>query len=204
MVGLVDHLDLGRLAIDQQFARRADRREVGVVGDVFPVVAEILGGEGRAIGPFMALAQMEGEDAPFLDVEALQDVGHQIVMRVVAHQPRIAIDHHVAGVLGRGHQHVQFLAVFAGHLALPLELGDGWIVRAGAGRWAADRPWPRHRRRTALPDRSASGVVCASAAPALNATSAGPAAPFMPPPAPCWRARNGHRPCRSGPASPSR
>ena len=116
-----------------QIGGRAGRRELGVVGDILPEEAEILGGEGRAVGPFLALAQMEGEDPPVLDIEAFEDVGDELVLGVIADQLRIAIGHEIARVLGRGHQHGELAAVIARHLPRPLEAGDVGIVGQALG-----------------------------------------------------------------------
>ena len=40
----------------------------------------------------MALAQVHGEAAAFLHLDRLEDVGHDIQMPVVAHQPRVTVD----------------------------------------------------------------------------------------------------------------
>ena len=69
-----------------------------VVGDVLPPVAEVLAGERLAVRPLVPLAQMQGEDPAVLDLDVLQDVRHQLEILVVADQPRIAVDHHQAGV----------------------------------------------------------------------------------------------------------
>src|SRR3546814_6584238 len=55
---------------------RADGKELLVGGDVFPEVAEVLGGEGMAVRPAMPLAQLQGETAAVLDLKPLQDVRH--------------------------------------------------------------------------------------------------------------------------------
>jgi hypothetical protein len=58
---LVDDVDLGRLVFDQELGRQAGGRELLVVGNVLPVEAEILGGEGLTVRPFVAAAQLEGD-----------------------------------------------------------------------------------------------------------------------------------------------
>jgi hypothetical protein len=72
---LVEDLDLRGHAVDQERRRQPIGAELGIGGDILPIVAEILGRERAAVRPAMALAQMEGEDAAFLDVEARQNVG---------------------------------------------------------------------------------------------------------------------------------
>jgi hypothetical protein len=57
---LVDDLDLGRLAVDQELDLAGRTRELLVVGDVFPERIGILGGEGMAVGPSVAPAQPSG------------------------------------------------------------------------------------------------------------------------------------------------
>src|SRR3546814_3460502 len=71
---------------------RADGKELLVGGDVFPEVAEVLGGEGMAVRPAMPLAQLQGETAAVLDLQPLQDVRHDLERLVVGHQARVAVD----------------------------------------------------------------------------------------------------------------
>ena len=56
---------------------------------------------------------MEGEDAALLDIDALGDVGDDLVVRRVADEPRIAVDDHEARVLGAAAENAQRAAVFA-------------------------------------------------------------------------------------------
>ena len=74
---LVEHLELRGLAVDQHVARRTRGAQLAVIRYVLPVVAEVLGGEGMAVGPAMPLTQAQREDALFLHVERLEDVRHQ-------------------------------------------------------------------------------------------------------------------------------
>ena len=67
---------LGAAIVDQQRLRQAERRQVAVVGDVLPVVAEVRRGERLAVGPFVAGPKMQREDAVAVVVDALEDVGH--------------------------------------------------------------------------------------------------------------------------------
>src|SRR3546814_11139427 len=60
---LVDHLEGRQLVVEPQGNFRADGKELLVGGDVFPEVAEVLGGEGMAVRPAMPLAQLQGETA---------------------------------------------------------------------------------------------------------------------------------------------
>ena len=64
-----------------------------------------------AVRPAVAGTEPEGEDAPFLDVHALQEVGDEAVAAVVADQPRVPVDHHQAHVLGPAHQQPQLSPV---------------------------------------------------------------------------------------------
>src|SRR5690606_6016822 len=70
-------------------------------------------GEGMAVGPFVALAEMEREDAVALVLDPLEDVGHELGLGRPAHQPRVAVDHHEARVLGACHQGPKLAAVAA-------------------------------------------------------------------------------------------
>src|SRR5258706_10888953 len=86
----IDDLDLWRFTIIQYFGRRTGRRDVFVVRDVFPEVAKILGGERLAIRPFVALAQMEREDAAVLNVDRPQDIRLESQFRGPTDETRIA------------------------------------------------------------------------------------------------------------------
>ncbi len=110
----VNDLDLRRLVAGEQELRRPARRQLRMVGDVLPEEAEVLGGEGLAVGPLVAAPQMEGEDAVVLDLVALDDIRAQCPALVVADQPGVAVDHHHPGVLGHARQHAQAAAIAAG------------------------------------------------------------------------------------------
>ena len=86
-----------RLAVDQQELGRPAGAEVPVVGDVFPVVAEILRGEGLSVRPAVPLAQGEGE-ASAVDRDRQEQVGLQIEVGVVADEARVAVDGEVADI----------------------------------------------------------------------------------------------------------
>ncbi len=110
---VVEHLEFRRLAVHQQIARRPGRGQLPVVGDVIPVVAEILRGERMPVRPAVPLAQLEREHASVLDLEALHDVGNDVELPVVADQPRVAVDHQQARVAAAPDQRVERAAVLA-------------------------------------------------------------------------------------------
>ena len=131
---LVDDLDRRQLLLDQEIARRPDRAELGIVGDVLPPVAEVLGRERRAVRPAMACPQMEGEALAVLDVDRSGEVRHQLERAVVADQPGVAVDHQQAGVAAAADQGLELAA----GLAVPaIHRGQ-----AGLGR----RPGAQRRR----------------------------------------------------------
>src|SRR3546814_7198537 len=72
-MGRIEDLHRRRLALDQQLLRQAARVDLHVVGDVLPPEAKVLGSEGLTVGPAVAGAQGEGEDALLLHRDALQD-----------------------------------------------------------------------------------------------------------------------------------
>ena len=90
---LVQDLDLRPLAVDLELDRRPDRAELLVAGDVLPPVAEVLGGERRAVRPAVPLAQAHGEHPAVLDLDVLEDVRDQVELGVVADQAGVAVDH---------------------------------------------------------------------------------------------------------------
>ena len=109
----VDDLDLGGHALDHHFAWRAGGRKLLVIGDIFPVIAEVLRRERVTVRPAVALAQLESEDAPFLYREAFEDVGHKIVVLVIADKARIAVNGEQLHVLVAVDQHAPLAAVVA-------------------------------------------------------------------------------------------
>ena len=123
---LVDDFDPGRLAVDQKLDRQAGRRELLVVGDIFPEEAEILGGEGLAVGPSMAGAQLEGELAAVLGFVTFEYVGMQFELVVVNDQARVAVDRHQRRIARVGHQHVELAALPARTIATGKFLDDPW------------------------------------------------------------------------------
>ena len=110
---LVQHLDLGQLAIDHELDVGAAERQVLVGGDVLPEEAEVLRGEGLAVGPFVALAQAQGEDPAILDLVAGEDVGHEVEVAVEADQVRVAVDVEEARLALAADQHPQLAAGLA-------------------------------------------------------------------------------------------
>ena len=121
---LVDDFHLGRLAVDQQHDRRAVLGHFLHVGDVFPVIAEILGRERMAVRPLVAGAQLEGEFATVLVLVALEDVGLQLEVPVVDDQAGVAVERHQARVARVGDQHVDLAAAMAGPVAAGELLDD--------------------------------------------------------------------------------
>src|SRR6185503_13355693 len=112
--GVGKHFELRLLAVDQQVRGRAGGRQLLVVRHILPVVAEALGGERMAVGPAVPLAQLEREDAAFLHLEALEQVGHQVQVAVVADQARVAVDHQQARIAAAADEAVQRAAVLSG------------------------------------------------------------------------------------------
>ena len=146
---VVEDLDPRRLAVDQQFDRRSGGREVAVVGDVLPEETEVLGGEGLTVRPSVAGAQREGEDAVFVVLVALQDVGLELELGVIDDQPRVAVDRHHDGVARAHHQHGELAAGTARAVAAGEAADHQWLF----GKTAGDRrqsPGPHvvgeHRR----------------------------------------------------------
>ena len=120
----VQHLEDRRLAVHEHRRRRSGRRELGIVGDILPPVAEVLSGEGMPVRPFVTRPEMQGEDAAFLGFHTLQNVRLQHELRRVAHEARIAVHDHLARVLRLGHQQAQVAAMSAG-AGLRIDIGDG-------------------------------------------------------------------------------
>jgi hypothetical protein len=113
----VGEFDTRLLAFWQQFAHQSGGREFGVERDVFVPVAEILRGEGFAIGPFMAFSKMEGEDPVLVDIDGFGDIGGEGQVGRVADEAGIAVHHHQPRILRARHQHAQVAARSSGSLA---------------------------------------------------------------------------------------
>jgi len=101
------------MALDQQRLWQPERRQVLVVGDILPVIAKILGRERLAIGPLVALTQMQRENAAVDVVDALQDVRRELQRLVVADEPRVPVHRHHPDVAVLGEQRANFTAVAA-------------------------------------------------------------------------------------------
>ena len=72
----------------------------------------------------MALAQMEGEYPALYFLDAFQDIGNQIEVRIVPDKPGVTVDHHLADIFFAAHQQCEDAAVTAAHLFLAVELGN--------------------------------------------------------------------------------
>lgn len=113
----VDDLEGGALAMRTHLRRETAARELLVLRHVLVPVAEILRRERMAVGPLVALAQMQREDASFLHVHGLEDVRLEVEIRVEADQPGVAENGHHADVLLGLHQHAPLPAVGTGGAA---------------------------------------------------------------------------------------
>jgi hypothetical protein len=81
----------------------------------------------------MPLAQMQREDPPVLDLDVFENVWPQRVVLVIADQPRIAVDHRDAHILGAPDQRAD-AAAMAPDLAPALrQPGDGRLGRRALG-----------------------------------------------------------------------
>ena len=150
---LVQHLDHGLLAVDEQADVGAAEGQVLVVLDVVPVEADVLGGERLPVRPFVALAQAQGEDPAVLDLVARQDVGDELELGREADQVRIAVGVEEAGVALAADQHPQLAAGLADLDALdhPRLVRGG--RHAGAAISASHR---RHKPSRLRPDHARS------------------------------------------------
>ena len=110
---LVRILHLGQLAVGNELDLRAGRAQALALRHVLPEEAEVLGREGMAVRPFVALAQAEREDAALLHVDRRQDVRDQLQRLRVADEPRIAVDVEQAHIAGAADQHPQLAAGLA-------------------------------------------------------------------------------------------
>ncbi len=126
---LIQNFENRRLTINQHQLRRAARREFRVIRDIFPPIPKIFRSERRAVGPFMALAQVQGVDPAVFDLDAFQNVGLQFEVFVVTNQPSIAIDDHVAYVFRPADQHFDLTAMFADRAAPAFKIDDQWFFR---------------------------------------------------------------------------
>ena len=101
---IVDHLELRALAVNQQRRVQAATLHILVGQDIFPLKAEVLGRERRAVRPFVPRPQMEGENAVLVVLVALQDVRPHLQRAVVGNEAGVAIDGHQPQVALFGHQ----------------------------------------------------------------------------------------------------
>ena len=136
---LIQDLESRRLSVDEQHLGQPERRQLGVSGHVLPVVAEVLGRKGMAIGPPVSLSETQGEFAALADIKALEDVGNDLQSGVVRNQAGIAVHHHHAHVLGLPHEQAQIAAIAPEALPRSVQRHDG----RGFG-----HPFP-HRRQIA-------------------------------------------------------
>ena len=140
----VRELDLGRLAVDDQGDVGAGRGQVLVERHVLPPEAEVVRGEGLPVRPAVALAQVEGEDPPLLDLVGRQDVRDELQVRRAADEAGVAVDGVQAGLAGAADQHPQVAA------RLP-DLGhahDARVIRrSGNGRNLRERQEDQGRQR---------------------------------------------------------
>ncbi len=115
----------GSFAVGEEQAFRPSRRELLIVRHILEIETEILNCERLAVRPAMALAQRQGEDAAaIVDLDILQEVGPQIELLIVTHEPRIGVDRHQSQIARLAHQAAQIPAI-AAELAPPsLEIGD--------------------------------------------------------------------------------
>ncbi len=121
---LVDDLEFRFLAIDHHLGRNAFAAQFGVLDHVLPEIAEVLGGEGMAVGPFVPLADVQREFLVVDDIDRLEEVGLHLDIRAIADQTRIFIDRDLAEIFLVFHQHAHVAAVFADLLALGGKVDD--------------------------------------------------------------------------------
>src|SRR4030095_1938141 len=95
---LVDDLDLGRRAVNHKLDRQTRGKELLIVGDVFPKEAKVLGGERMPVGPFVAVAQLEGELATILGLVACEKVRMKLEFVVIDDQACVAVSRHQPGI----------------------------------------------------------------------------------------------------------
>ena len=108
---LVEHLEAGRKPLHPQRARRAEGGEGLVAGDVLPEVAEVLRAHPVTVRPAQSRTQAQGEDTPFLDLVAFEQVRNQRKVPVVGDEARVAIYHQHAHVLLPSREHPELPAV---------------------------------------------------------------------------------------------
>jgi hypothetical protein len=77
----------------------------------------------------MPAAETQREHASLLHVDPGEQIGDQVPLWIIAHQPRIAVDDHHARVLRLTDQHTQLAAVPPWREARTVERDDGRIGR---------------------------------------------------------------------------
>ncbi len=66
---------------------------------------------------------MERESATLLDLDAFKNVRNELVIRVIAHQPRVAEDHHQPHILIPSHESAQLPTIAPGR-PLGVQIGE--------------------------------------------------------------------------------
>ncbi len=132
----INDFETCRFITNEQEAWRADREQFIIIDDIFPVIPEIFGRKGRAIRPFVTLAQMKGENIALLvNVKCLKNIGLQVQVLVVANQARIAINNRHADILGPAHDGDKFTAIFSDCFAFGTEINDIGMFRKPLQHW---------------------------------------------------------------------
>ncbi|MNY03137.1 hypothetical protein D3C86_1357410 [compost metagenome] len=104
-----------------------------VEGDILPEIAEILRGEVAAIGPFVALAQLEGEDAFVLNVVAFQNIRMKLEFFVITDEAGIAADRHQPDITLAANEHAHRAAMFSWLTAKRFHVDDARVFRQPFG-----------------------------------------------------------------------
>ena len=146
---VVEHLDARAAIAHQQCLRQTERRQVLVVDDVVPVVAEIRRGERLTVRPLVAASQVEREHPTAFVDDLLQNVGNDAQLLVVADQPRIAIDDHHPDVAVLRHQHAHLASVNPLRPVRSLQVHDQRRIRQAVcerRKLAGGNVWLQHRR----------------------------------------------------------
>ena len=135
--GFAQHLETRAAVAHLQRLRQAERRQVGVVGDILPEIAEIRRRERLPVRPPVARAQVQREDAAVDVLDALEDVGDEVELLVVPHEARVAVDDHHPDVAVLRHQRAQLAAVAADRPVAAVDVDDAAARAAAAGPSAA-------------------------------------------------------------------
>ena len=140
--GLAQHLEAGTAVAHLQHLRQAERRQVGIVGDILPEVAEIRGRERLPVRPAVAGAQVQREDAAVDVLDALEDVRDEVQLLVVADEARVAVDDHHPDVAVLREQRAQLAAIAPDRPVAAVDVDDQRHARQPL----------RHRRQLAVLD----------------------------------------------------